>query len=480
MSDTISKKAIRGTVWSACDRFGIMVLQFTVNIILSRLLTPTDFGAIGMLYIFIVLSMTLIDGGFGSALIQKKNPSETDYSTIFFWNLGIGLILYVALYICAPIIATFYKMPILNAVLRVIGLSLIFSSISNIQINKLRKNLRFKDLAITNIGSYVCASIVTIIMAYNGYGVWSLVVMNLMQGIMRIIWLYMLTHWFPILKFSKTSFKQLFSFGGYLFISYILEAICKNIQGLVIGRKFSAAQMGFYSQASKLDNVTSYAIPQTIETVMYPVMAQYQDDKAKMINILNINFQIISFFIWPLLCILILIAHPLIHLLYGLQWDMSIPYYQILCCGGFFLCLNNIPYYAVAASGKSKALLTISFYKWGCLALFIMIGMNFGMEGIVWSISASTANIFIANLWLTKKYIGYHFMDCLKAICPAGISSLVSISITYYLQTIFELNMIMIILILISIYLATSFVINKKSFNLSVEIITRLIKNDKL
>ncbi len=478
MSETLSHKTIKGTIWSACDRFGVMGLQFVVNIVLSRLLTPSDFGAIGMLTIFIALSMTLIDGGFGSALIQKKNPTETDYSTIFFWNLGIGLALYLILYFSSPLIASFYKIPILSGVLRAVGLTLIFSSVSNIQTNRLRKNLRFKDLAVTNIGSYVCASIVAIVMAYKGYGVWSLVAMTLMQGLMRIIWLYFITHWIPAFIFSVKAFKELFSFGGYLFISFILESICKNIQGLVIGRKFSAAEMGFYTQANKLDNVTSYAIPQTIATVIYPVMSQYQDKKEKLICIMATNLRIISFFIWPLLSLLILIAAPLINFLYGHQWEMSIPYYQILCCGGFFMCINNIPYYAVAASGKSKALLMISFYKWSCLGIFILIGMNFGMDGIVWSLSISTANIFFANLWLSKKYIGFKFSDCLKSLWPAGATTALSVLSVCLLHHIIYENWIITIIIFILSYIAISFLINRAGLEYSFTLLKKLRKND--
>lgn len=478
MSESLSHKAVKGTIWSACDRFGVMGLQFVVNIVLSRLLTPSDFGAIGMLTIFIALSMTLIDGGFGSALIQKKTPTETDYSTIFFWNLGIGGILYVILYLTSPLIASFYKMPILSDVLRAVGLTLIFSSISNIQTNRLRKNLRFKDLAVTNIGSYICASLVAIVMAYKGYGVWSLVAMTLMQGLMRIIWLYFITRWIPALIFSVKAFKELFSFGGYLFFSFILESICKNIQGLVIGKKFSAAEMGYYTQAYKLDHVTSYAIPQTIATVIYPIMSQYQDNKEKLISIMDTNLRIISFFIWPLLSLLILVAGPLINFLYGHQWDMSISYYQILCCGGFFMCINNIPYYAVAASGKSKALLMISFYKWSCLGIFILIGMNFGMDGIVWSLSISTANIFFANLWLSRKYVGFKFSNCLRSLYPAGLTSILSILVVYLLNLVIYENWIITIIIFILSYIPLSFLINRAGLEYSLALLKKLKRND--
>lgn len=479
MEDTITRKVITGTIWSACDRFGVMTLQFIVNLILARLLTPSDFGIIGMLYIFIALSMTLIDGGFGSALIQKKEPSEIDYSTIFYWSLIIGSLIYTILYFTAPLIAYFYRTPILIPVLRAIGLTIIFSSISNIQDNRLRKQLNFKQLAISNIGTYVCASIIAIIMAYNGYGVWSLTVMMLAQGVGRIIWIYVISKWFPFPTFSLKAFKSLFSFGGYLFLSFVLESICKNIQGLVIGKQFSAAQMGYYSQASKLDNVTSYAIPQTVASVMFPIMSKYQNDNENLKILLETNLRIITSLIYPLLSILIITAYPLIILLYGHQWSESVQYYQILCTGGFFMCINNIPYYAIAASGKSKALLLLSFYKWGCLGIFIIIGMNFGMDGIVWSLSISIANIFFANSWLANKYIGFRIKDCIKSILPAFVTSSLSMGLIIILMNYLNIYWGLSIIAYIILYICLSLIINKKGVDLSLKMISKLKrKND--
>lgn len=474
MSESLGSKIIKGTIWSASDRFGVMALQFIVNMVLAHLLTPTDFGAIGMLYIFIALSMTLIDGGFGSALIQKKDPSETDYATIFFWNLGIGVVLYGALYCAAPAIARFYRMPVLINVLRTIGIILIFSSISNIQNNRLRKKLQFKDLAISNIGTYICSGTIAIIMAYKGFGVWSLVAMMVTQNIGRVIWLYLVSKWIPRFTFSIQAFKSLFSFGGYLFFSFVLESICKNIQGLVIGKKFSAAQMGYYSQASKLDNITSYSIPQTIASVMYPVMSQFQDDKLKLNNLIATNLRIISSLIYPLLSLLILIAYPLIELIYGSQWMISVRYYKILCVGAFFMCINNIPYYAVAARGKSKALLLASFYKWGCLGIFILIGMQFGMDGIVWSLSLSTANIFLSNLWLARKYVGFGFKECVRALYPALITSILSFVIVWEFNNLYQIYWILNLCGFILCYILLTLLINKQGMNYIISLINKI------
>ena len=297
-SESIGHKAASGAVWAAADRLGTMGIQFIVNLILARLLLPEDFGIIGMIAIFISVSQTLVDGGFTSALIQKKEPTQTDYSTIFYWNTGLSVTLYAILYFCAPLIANFYRNPLLGPVVRVIGLSLIINAVSAILLTRLRKSLSFRTIAATNIIAYVFSGIIAITLAYSGWGVWSLVVMQLASGIFIAAILTIITRWLPSLSFSKDSFKTLLSFGGYILAANLLQATCQNIQGMIIGRIFSATQTGLYSQAYKLDQVTSYSMPQIIVQVMYPVYSSIQDDKQRLISILSMNLRVISFIIF--------------------------------------------------------------------------------------------------------------------------------------------------------------------------------------
>ena len=407
MPESLGHKVINGTIWATIDRIGTMALQFIVNLILARLLMPEDFGYIGMLAIFISVSQTLVDGGFGSALIQKKEPTQTDYSTIFYWNLIFSVILYAILYISAPYVAYFFKLPLLGKILRVLGLTLIVNSFIIVQNNRLRKQLAFRRIAIINISSYIIAAIIAIWLAYKGFGVWSLVVLQIMYGVFQNCLLWGIVRWFPDLTFSFDSLKKLFGFGGYLLAANILQVICQNMQGIIIGRKFSAAQMGFYSQAKKLDDVSSNALPNIIVQVIYPVYSQFQNDKQKLQKLLGMSIRIISFFIFPLMLLLILIAEPLIVFLYGEKWLTCAPYFQVLCVGGIFVCLQNINYYAVAAVGKSDALFRWSFYKWGVLLAVLLVGSHWGMSGILWGMVLSSINIYVVNAALAFKHVGY-------------------------------------------------------------------------
>ncbi len=351
MPDSLGHTAVKGAVWASIDRFTSMGIQFIVNLVLARLLLPADFGMIGMLAIFITVSQTLIDGGFASALIQKKEPTQVDYSTIFFWNLIFSAFLYGILFFSAPLIAEFYAMPSLSAVLRVMALNLILTGIFAIQKTRLQKQFEFKTLAIVNISAYTLGAIIAILFALYDFGVWSLVVMQLSYGAFSIFLLCCITRWFPSICFSKASLKKLFGFGGYIMAANILQTICLNIQGIIIGKRFSATQMGYYSQAFKLDQVTSYSIPQIIVQVMYPVYSTIQDDKERLNKMVLMNMRVIAFMIFPLLAMLILVAEPLIGGLYGSKWLPAAPYFRIFCVGGFFVCLQHVNLYAVAAVG---------------------------------------------------------------------------------------------------------------------------------
>ena len=474
MTDNLGHKAASGAVWATIDRFGTMVLQFTVNLILARLLLPEDFGAIGMLAIFIAVSQVLIDGGFGSALIQKKNPSQTDYSTIFYWNILFSSFLYLILFILAPYIGKFFSMPVLSGVLRGIGLTLIINSIFTLQKIRLQKRLEFKRIAISNLSSYIIGAASATVMAYHGSGVWSLVAMQIIYGVVFILVLWMVTKWTPSLCFSVKSLRELFGFGGYILFANILQETCKNLQGIIIGRKFSANQMGYFSQAYKLDQITSYSIPQVIVQVMYPVYSSLQDDRERLNEIVAMNMRVIAFLIFPVIGLLILIAEPLIVFLYGEKWLPSVPYFQVLCVGGFFVCLQNVNFYAVAAVGKSKQLFYWSFYKWGFLLCALIIGMNFGMYGILWGMVLSNFNIFMVNSLLASNFNGLTVISQLKCIMFSLLMTIVSVIVAYVIWFISKIWLISII-IYFAFYFVIGFIIRYKPLFESIELLTRLI-----
>lgn len=423
MAENLGNKAIKGTIWASVDRLGSMGLQFAVNLILARLLVPADFGAIGMIMIFILVSQVFVDGGFSSALIQRKDADQTDFSTIFFWNIGVGAIFYLLIFISAPMIAAYYSMPVLQPVLRVLGSILILNAIISIQTTRLQKSLSFASLAAIDIISSLLGGATAVAMALYGLGIWSLVGMMLSMNAIKIIMFYCMTGWLPSPEFSRQAFRRLFNFGGYLFCANLLQTVCQNVQGIIIGKRFSASQMGYYSQADKLNSISGYTLPQIIVQVMYPVYSRIQDNRPLLISTMLMNLRVIAFVIFPLLFILILVAEPLIGFLYGEAWLPAAPYFRILCVGSVFMCLTNINYYGVAAVGHSRELFLWSFYKWGVLLALLLIGMNFGMNALIWSIVASNVNIFLTNAFLSRKWVGIGIFAIARAVLPAGLLS---------------------------------------------------------
>lgn len=414
----LGQRALTGTLWTLTERFGSLALQFVVNLVLARLLLPADFGYIAVLAIFMALSRVMIDGGLASALIQKKDATNSDFSLIFFWNLTVSLALYALLYASAPIIETFYGMPPLCRIIRVYGLSLILAAMSQVQMTRLRKSLQFRLMSLINLGSYAGGGTLAIYLAYSGYGVWALVWMEVGYALLAALLYNLLSGWRPTLRFSLAPFRQLFSYGGYLLGANLLQEAAKNIQGLLIGYRFSDTQAGLYSQAHKLDQINSYAIPQALVQVMFPLFSHIQNQQERLVATLSQSIRVIAFGIFPLLTLLIIIAEPLTVLLWGDVWLPCAPYFRILSVGGLFVSLQNVNFYAVAARGHSRILFNWSFYKWGFLLISMLAAMYLSVEAILWAMALSNANIYFVNAALVQRHVGLGITRQLAMLLP--------------------------------------------------------------
>lgn len=459
MSSTTAHKTTRGVLWAGIDRFGIVLLQFVINLVLARLLTPGDFGCISMILIFVAVSQTLIDGGFGAALIQKIDATQRDYSTIFYWNTLFSVGLYLIIYASAPSVSTFFRMPLLEDMLRVLGIVIIINSLSLVQRTILRKAINFKIIAIVDIISYSASAVIAIYLAHRDFGAWSIVGMQLSIASISTILLWVLSKWRPSLTFSFNSLKSLFSYGGFLLIASIMQDVCTHIQGVVIGRRFSAAETGLYSQAKKMDEVASMTLPAVFCQVLFPIYSEKQNNISELRSMLSQNMKMISFIIFPLMMLLIIVAKPLFILLYGDQWIDAVPYFQILCIGGFFSALYNFNYYAVAAVGKSKALFYWGCYKWGVLLVLLLIGASFSMLGVLIAMVISNVNIYLTNALLAQRYIGYRLGQQIVDIIPTLITTIISGAIVFPIFLLTGIHWLLCCIIFAIIYLFISYIL---------------------
>lgn len=476
MSTPAINRTTKSILWAAIDKFGIVMLQFVINLVLARLLTPDDFGCVGMIMIFVAVSQTLIDGGFASALIQKVNASQTDYSTIFYWNILFSCLLYLGIFLAAPWVAEFFRIEALEGLLRVLGVVVIINALTLVQRTILRKAINFRVIAIVDILSCSASAAVAIYMAYRGCGAWSIVGMQLSNAFLSTILFWSMSKWRPMLAFSVKSFRSLFSYGGYLLIANIMQDVCTHIQGVVIGRNFSASQTGLYSQAKKMDEVASMTIPSLLCQVLFPLYSEKQNDKEAIVDMLRGNMRMISFVIFPLMMLLIIVANPVFVLLYGDKWVDAVPYFQVLCIGGFFSSLYNFNYYAVAAVGRSKALFYWGCYKWGVLLVLLLIGAQISMMGVLVSMVLSCANIYVTNALLAQKYVGYSFKVQITDILPILGCTLVSGAVTYMLYTSFAIHWVVCGLLFVAIYLTMAYILQLRAIKDAGLFLSKLIR----
>ncbi len=441
---SLKQKAASGMVWTALQRYSTMLIQFISGIILARLLTPHDYGCIGMLMIFVVIAESFIDGGFGSALIQKKRPTQEDYSTIFFWNLGVAVLLYIILYLSAPAIARFYKIPLLRDVLRVQGVILFIYAFNIVQRNQLQKKLNFKVLSIVTISTSIISLIVTVLMAYHGFGVWALVAQQILAASIPafVFWFYI--KWRPKLVFSTKSFKELFGFGFYMFLTHILNQISQQIQGLLIGKYFSASIMGYYSKAYSTERLASTSISQVMTQVTYPLYAELQDDKDKLIIVIKRLTRILSYVTFPLLFVLLLCAKPVFVLLYSERWLDSVPYFQVLCISGLAVCLQAVNLQTISAIGEGRAMFVGTIIKRAVGLSAVIIGFVLsGMKGLLIGMVFNSWFSYFFNVYLVSKYIGLYWVEQLKDLVPVFlISSLIAV-VCYFCIEHLQLNLYM-------------------------------------
>lgn len=465
----LKQKAASGMIWTALQKYSTMIISFISGIILARLLTPYDYGCIGMLSIFMVLAEAFIDGGFGSALIQKKRPTQVDYSTIFFWNIGMSILMYSVLFYSAPFIAEFYHIPLLCKVLRVQGFVLFIYAFNIIQRNQLQKKLNFKVLSIITIVTSITSLSVTIVMAYNGFGVWSLVAQNLITASIPAIVFWFYIKWRPVWSFSWSSFKELFSFGFYMFLTTLINRFGQQIQGLLIGKVYNPATMGYYSKAHSTEKLASTSISSIMTQVTYPLYAEAQDNKAQLGNMIKRITMTLSYITFPLMFILLLCAKPIFLILYSERWLPSVPFFQVLCIAGLAYSLQSVNNQSIAAVGKSKVMFFWTFVKRTVGIGTIVSGLLlFGMKGLLAGVVFGTWFAYFVNICLVSKYVGYKWSDQLINIMPVATASvsfaLIAFSVVNYLHFPLYIDGIAKLVVFSFLYIGWSLIFKPESY----------------
>ena len=448
MEQSLKQKTLYAIIWNATQRYGSLLIAFITNIILARILGPDDFGTIGILTVFIAVATSITESGFNSALIQRQNVKHIDYCTIFYWNLSVSVLLVILIIICSNHIGYYFNSQTLGNYLRIQSIVLIINSLCIVQTTRLMKFLRFKILAVRTIIATLLGSIVGVFLALNGYGVWSLVWQQITISLVGAILLWSISDWRPSLIYSWASFRNMFSFGAYIFISSICFTIYTNLQSFIIGKAFSIKELGYYSQAKKLESVAVDGTGSVLNTVLFPVYATVAHDRERHRNIVRKNINIITYLTFPTMAVLCLTAPLIIPILFSERWLPSVPMFQILCLMGLMSPLNMANVEIFRSLGNGKVYLWLQVIKRAIGISFILFSVQFGLYSMLWSIVAINFISYLINLYFTDKVFGYKYMDQLKDIIPNLVLTGSAYLITYLISELINFNISIINLLL--------------------------------
>ena len=417
----LKQKTVSGLFWSFIDNFSKLGLTFVIGIILARLLTPYDFGLIGMTTIFIALSKSLMDSGFTQALIRKKDCTQADYSTVFFFNLLVGFTLYFVLFFCAPIISRFFEEPKLILIIRVIGIGIIVNAFTLVQRARLIKEINFKLQTKISVIASLFSGIIGITMAYRGYGIWSLVFQTLSSFFFTSFLLWIWNKWKPSFVFSKNSFNEMFSFGYKLLISGLIDTAYRNIYLLIIGKYFSTADLGFYTRADQFNNLPSSNITGVIQRVSYPMLSKIQDDPQRLKQAYQKVIKSTMLLSFTAMMIMAASAKPLILSLIGEKWLPSVIYLQLLCFVGMQYPLHAINLNMLTVQGRSDLFLKLEIIKKILVIPVIIIGITHGIKILILGMIIISVISYFLNSYYSGKYIDYSSWQQLTDIFPSFV-----------------------------------------------------------
>lgn len=421
---SLKEKTVKGVMWSSIDRFSTQGIQFVFSILIARLLLPSDYGVVAMLNIFLAISQSFVDSGFGIALVRKLDRTEKDFCTVFYFNIVVGFFFYAVLWLASPYIAVFYEIPLLEKVTKVMALTFVFFSFSAVHGSKLSIAIDFKTNAKISIIVTILTGSVGLWMAYNGYGVWALVIQAVSWSLLRTVLLWLFVRWIPKWIFSWKSFRGMFSFGSKLLISGLIDTTYKNIYTLVVGKVFSSTTLGLYSRASGLAQYPSSNITSVLQGVTFPVLSSIQNETERLADAYKRFLRISAFIVFPLMVGLAAVADPLIRLVLTDKWEGCIYLLQIVCFSMMWYPIHAINLNLLQVKGRSDFFLKLEIIKkiQGVTILCVTIPM--GIVVMCYGQIVGSLLSLVYNTYYTKKLIGYGYIAQMKDLLHILIHSL--------------------------------------------------------
>jgi teichuronic acid exporter len=438
----LREKGLNGIFWTFGHQFGAQIIQFGVSVVLARVLMPEEFGLLGMLAIFMALGNSLIDSGMSLSLIRTNNVDEKDFSTVFFINVIVSVLVYSILFITSTAIADFFKQPILVEVVKVYCLSFIISAFSSVQFTRLTILLDFKSQAVIKIPALIISSFVGLFLAFNGFGVWSLVYMQLAQVFFETLFIWIKEKWRPSFEFDYNRFKYHFNFGYKLTLSGIINTFFDYIYHIIIGKYFSAAQLGYYTRADSIKQLPVNNISTALNKVTFPLFSSIQDDAVRLKSLYKKLMQQVLFWIAPILLIAAALGEPLFRFLLTDKWLPAVPYFQILCLVGIMYPIHAYNLNILNVKGRSDLFLKLEIIKKIITVIGFIIAIQFGIYGLLWLQFVLSLLSFFINTFYSGKLINYSFIEQVKDIIPILLIASFSGFIVFVVDGLYSINVL--------------------------------------
>lgn len=476
MESRTGNTIITNFIWRFAERCGAQLVQFIVSIVLARLLAPEVYGTIALITVITTILNVFVDSGMGSALIQKKDADSEDFSTVFYFNMFVCIVLYVGLFISSPWIAHFYKDATLIPVIRVLGLTIVISGVKNIQQSYVSKTMQFKRFFFSTLGGTIGAAVIGIWMAFKGFGVWALVTQQIFNATVDTLILWITVKWRPKRQFSFERLKGLFSYGWKLLASTLLDTVYTNLRQLIIGRMYTPSDLAFYNRGKQFPDLIITNINTSIDSVLLPIMSQEQDNVERVKAMTRRAIKTSTYIMAPLMMGLAFCATSVISLILTDKWLACVPYMQIFCITSMFYSVHTANLNAIKAMGRSDLFLKLEIVKKVVGMVLLLSTMWFGVMAMAYSLLVSSVLSQIINSWPNRKLLNYGYLEQLKDILPGIILAVVMGICVYPVQW---LGLSDIITLCIQVPLgAIIYIIGSKIFKLeSFEYILDMIKS---
>ncbi len=429
-----NKKVINNFLWRFLERCGAQGVTFVVSIVLARLLDPKVYGTVALVTVFTTILQVFVDSGLGTALIQKKNADDTDFSTVFYFNLLICFGLYAAMFFAAPFIAEFYTDAQLTSLIRVLSLTLVISGVRGIQQSYISRKLQFKKFFFSTLGATLVSAVVGIYMAYKGYGVWALVGQTLTNQAVGTLLLWVTVDWRPKLVFSFERLKGLFSFGWKMLVSALLDTVYREIRSLIIGKKYTSEALAYYNKGQQFPQLIVTNINTAIDSVLLPVMSNEQENRERVKSMTRRAIKISTYIMMPLMIGMAMCAEPLVELLLTEKWLQCVPFLRVFCLTYVFYPIHTANLNAIKAMGRSDMFLKLEVIKKTIGMAVLLATMWISVEAIAYSLLFVTVLSSFINAFPNKKLLGYSYLDQVIDILPSLVLSVVMGASVYAVQ----------------------------------------------